>query len=160
MALRIAVRLIFLIFMLGSFSSMSYIHNNIACDDGGTITNNIQRQRRGIVKQVVSGFRQWIRVKRAKKIMLIGATLLLKTDDAVFYAKPGGKIRAERDFWMIDVYDIKKGFSLQYTCEWKCGTVGDNTVSFVDKFSDSSPFPAIFLYKKVSLKTVTIVLYK
>ena len=157
------MRLIFLIFMLGSVSSMSYIHNNIGCDDGDTVTNKVGRQRRSLIshenaKRILSGVRRWIRARRAKRIMLADATLILKDKDGAFYTKLGGKIRAERDFWMIDVYDIKKGFSI---CAWRCGTVGDNTVNFVDKFSDDSPFPAIFLYKKkVPSKTVTVVLYK
>ena len=102
-----------------------------------------------------------MRVRRAKQIMLKDATVLIQEEKRVVYWKSGGKIRAERDFWMIDVYGVKKGFDAEDSCTWRCGIVGDSTVEFRDKFSNHSPIPVIYLYKKDSstVSRVTVVLY-
>ena len=157
------MRLIYLILTVGILSSMSFIIDDFGCDHTGAVTNKIdaQRGRRGIINTLVLPLMRSLRVKRATRIMMAGATLLIKDENVIVYWKSGGKIRAEKDFWMIDVYGVKKGFNSKDSCAWKCGIVGDSTVEFVDKFSDKSPFPAIYLYKKqVPSKSMIAVLYK
>ena len=155
MALSVAVRLIFLIFVIAMVSSMSNININVGCD------HTIRRYRRSLPKALISSARRFYRAIRARKVMLADATLVMKDENVVVYWKSGGRIRAERDFWMIDVFDVKKGFDTKESSAWKCGIVGDSTVEFVNKFSDYSPMPAIYLFKeKQGVRSVTVVLYR
>ena len=103
---------------------------------------------------------RWKRKRRALGIMKAGATLWKKDEDLriEYYTKPGGDIRARRDFWEVDAFGIKPRKRINQ------GSVGDSVVELHDKYSEKLPYPALMLYRKTSPEmtrgTVTVVLYK
>ena len=79
---------------------------------------------------------------------------LIRTDadlNVVWYEKIGGKRRADRDFFKLDAYDVSKGYDKNLQCIWKMGTVGDNTLEYLGKYSEYIPLSSnIHLQEKFS----------
>ena len=146
-------------------------------DTGRSQITNI-RMKRNVIKTITAIFSktktwtlQLVRVVRARSILLADARLW-RTDKALevsWYGKTGGWARAERDFWAMGGCCSKLQFIVRENLDGqsdvsKYGTVGENAVELIKRFSDEFPYPAIFMYKKNLLDESSgnsiLVLYK
>ena len=95
-----------------------------------------------------------LRTEKAKEILMSDATLLKTDSDLLinWYNKQGGRTRAMKEFWMINVHDT----TIRRTSDENLiysGTVGDSTLKFVDRFSEERPLPALIFSRKTSPET-------
>ena len=115
------------------------------------------------LKTPLTTARQWLRIREARETLLIGARFLERKSEVKLYDKMGGQDRAQKDFDMIGVYNVKEEFSAIAGGLRKYGTVGNNVVEFVEHYSESIPYPVVYMYRvdySRTRSTVTMVIYK
>ena len=145
-------------------------------DRNKTGTNLVRiRGKRGLLKEGAERIlkaKQWVlrlmHVSRARAILLKDA-IRLKTDyefEVDWYVKSGDYDKARRDFWALSTCcgQLKLRQDLNGHAEIsRYGRVGENTAELIRSFSDEVPYPAIFMYKRMSDESVDfnlIVLYR
>ena len=116
----------------------------------------------GRLKTSMTPVRQWLRSRKAKEDLLIGARYLEDNPGVKLYDKSGGQVRALQDFDMIRVLNVKEEVDATAGGLRKYGTVGDNVVEFVEHYSESIPYPVVYMYKidYSRRSAVTMVMYK
>ena len=127
---------------------------NLRCNGESTI----ERRKRGFIKEGVGAVRSMVkspllrllRVRTAKKVLLTDAKLYHTDELLNVYRKSGGRERAERDFWLLNAYDVKEGYAMESGGVWKRGMVGDYVVHFEQRYSEEYPYPSILMYRRAS----------
>ena len=142
---------------------MSSLQNDAAIRTKRGIIRQTAKLIGGGLKTSLSPARRWLRIRKAKETLLIGARYLEDRSGVKFYDKSGGQFRALQDFDMLRVFNVKEEIDATAGGLRKYGTIGDNVVEFVQHYSESIPYPVVYMYKidySRSRSAVTMVMYK